>query len=92
MSTDGTLTEAQKIQQEVIPERKKSKAPDGGLAAWSVVLGSWCVLFCTFGWINSTNKPLPPRNIKRPLYHIDNDRCWSFPKLLRVDSTEPVFG
>ncbi|KAJ5425657.1 Major facilitator superfamily domain general substrate transporter [Penicillium sp. CMV-2018d] len=52
MSTDGTLTETQKIQ-EVIPEWKKSKAPDGGLAAWSVVLGSWCVLFCTFGWINS---------------------------------------
>lgn len=77
MSTDGTLTKThdtfqinatnspdseKKIQREVIPEWKKSKAPDGGLAAWSVVLGSWCVLFCTFGWINSTNKPLPPRS------------------------------
>ncbi|KGO36602.1 Major facilitator superfamily domain, general substrate transporter [Penicillium expansum] len=41
------------IQKEVIPQWKKNKAPDGGLAAWSVVLGSWCVLFCTFGWINS---------------------------------------
>lgn len=29
-------------------------APDGGLQAWLVVLGSWCSLFCTFGWINST--------------------------------------
>jgi MFS transporter, MCT family, aspergillic acid transporter len=29
------------------------EAPDGGLAAWSVVLGAWCVLFCSFGWINS---------------------------------------
>ncbi|KAK3370617.1 putative monocarboxylate transporter [Podospora didyma] len=28
-------------------------APDGGLQAWLVVLGSWCVLFCSFGWINS---------------------------------------
>ncbi|KAJ5147251.1 monocarboxylate permease [Penicillium atrosanguineum] len=27
-------------------------APDGGLQAWLVVLGSWCALFCTFGWIN----------------------------------------
>lgn len=77
MSTDGTLTEThdafqinainspdsgEKIQREVIPGWKKSNAPDGGLAAWSVVLGSWCVLFCTFGWINSTNKPLPPRS------------------------------
>ncbi|KAJ2896971.1 putative riboflavin transporter mch5 protein [Zalerion maritima] len=26
--------------------------PDGGFEAWSVVLGGWCVLFCTFGLIN----------------------------------------
>lgn len=31
------------------------EAPDGGLAAWSVVLGAWCALFCSFGWINSMN-------------------------------------
>ncbi|KAJ5987253.1 monocarboxylate transporter [Penicillium sp. IBT 35674x] len=28
-------------------------APDGGAKAWLVVLGAWCALFCTFGWINS---------------------------------------
>ncbi|KAJ5937938.1 monocarboxylate transporter [Penicillium verhagenii] len=28
-------------------------APDGGATAWLVVLGAWCALFCTFGWINS---------------------------------------
>jgi hypothetical protein len=27
--------------------------PDGGLQAWLMVLGAWCALFCTFGWINS---------------------------------------
>ncbi|PWY68683.1 monocarboxylate transporter [Aspergillus heteromorphus CBS 117.55] len=27
--------------------------PDGGFAAWSVVLGAWCALFCSFGWTNS---------------------------------------
>ncbi|RAH65477.1 MCT family MFS transporter [Aspergillus aculeatinus CBS 121060] len=27
--------------------------PDGGLAAWSVVFGAWCAMFCSFGWINS---------------------------------------
>ena len=27
--------------------------PDGGLMAWVQVLGSWCVLFCTFGLVNS---------------------------------------
>ncbi|PWY71133.1 monocarboxylate transporter [Aspergillus sclerotioniger CBS 115572] len=30
-----------------------SPPPDGGLAAWSVVVGAWCSLFCSFGWINS---------------------------------------
>ena len=28
-------------------------APDGGLAAWTVVLGTWCTSFCSFGWLNS---------------------------------------
>ena len=28
-------------------------APDGGLAAWLVVLGGFCVSFCSFGWLNS---------------------------------------
>lgn len=26
--------------------------PDGGIEAWLVVLGGWCALFCSFGWIN----------------------------------------
>lgn len=29
------------------------EAPDGGAAAWLVVLGAWCTSFCSFGWINS---------------------------------------
>lgn len=28
-------------------------APDGGRVAWLVVLGAWCVSFCSYGWINS---------------------------------------
>ncbi|KAF5986912.1 major facilitator superfamily transporter [Fusarium coicis] len=27
--------------------------PDGGTAAWMVVLGAWCCSFCSPGWINS---------------------------------------
>ena len=27
--------------------------PDGGAEAWLVVLGAWCGLFCSFGWLNS---------------------------------------
>lgn len=26
--------------------------PDGGLKAWLTVLGGFCALFCSFGWIN----------------------------------------
>ncbi|PSR85698.1 riboflavin transporter MCH5 [Coniella lustricola] len=29
-----------------------SDFPDGGFEAWSVVLGGWCGLFCTFGFIS----------------------------------------
>lgn len=29
-----------------------SQPPDGGAKAWLAVLGAWCCLFCTFGWIN----------------------------------------
>ncbi len=28
--------------------------PDGGLAAWTVVLGGFCTVFASFGWINCT--------------------------------------
>jgi len=26
--------------------------PDGGFQAWLVVLGGFCAVFCSFGWIN----------------------------------------
>ena len=29
-----------------------SEFPDGGLKAWSVVVGAFCCLFTSFGWIN----------------------------------------
>lgn len=39
------------------PERQdtddEDKIPDGGKTAWLVVLGAWCVSFCSYGWINS---------------------------------------
>ncbi|KAH8649808.1 major facilitator superfamily domain-containing protein [Xylariales sp. PMI_506] len=31
----------------------QNDAPDGGIKAWSVVFGAWCVSFCSFGWLNS---------------------------------------
>ena len=29
-----------------------SQFPDGGAAAWLVVAGAFCCVFCSFGWIN----------------------------------------
>ena len=40
------------------PKSQQGDAPDGGLAAWLVVLGAWCVSFCSFGWLNSMTKSL----------------------------------
>lgn len=37
------------------PKSREGDAPDGGTAAWLVVLGAWCVSFCSFGWLNSKN-------------------------------------
>lgn len=31
---------------------------DGGFAAWSVVFGAWCCLFCAFGWVNGMTTAL----------------------------------
>ena len=33
--------------------------PDGGFKAWLVVLGAFCCLFCSFGWINCIFPPSP---------------------------------
>lgn len=31
--------------------------PDGGLRAWLVVLGGFCTIFASFGWINCEQLP-----------------------------------
>ena len=33
--------------------------PDGGREAWLVVSGAFCVLFCSFGWINCKSRTIP---------------------------------
>jgi hypothetical protein len=44
--------------------------PDGGLEAWSVVLGGWLVLFSTFGYVNGESIGyLPFKDMKLTLIH-----------------------
>lgn len=33
-----------------------SPFPDGGARAWLTVLGTWCVMTSTFGWIQSVGQ------------------------------------
>jgi hypothetical protein len=35
------------------PAQAPPPFPEGGLRAWTVVAGSFCVLFCTFGYLNA---------------------------------------
>ncbi|KAI0000612.1 MFS general substrate transporter [Xylariaceae sp. FL0662B] len=49
-STPTVLKEADVLNQET---RITAPPPDGGLVAWVQVIGSWCVIFCTFGIVNS---------------------------------------
>lgn len=27
--------------------------PDGGIAAWLIVVGGWCAMFSSYGWLHS---------------------------------------
>ncbi|CAK7244541.1 MAG: hypothetical protein STHCBS139747_006083 [Sporothrix thermara] len=52
----STTDESPRVDEEKLdasPPSQRSPAPDGGLAAWTVVLGTWCTSFCSFGWLNS---------------------------------------
>ena len=52
---------------EKVPSRKgppggmldPSSFPDGGAKAWLCVLGGFCCLFCSFGWINGESSLIP---------------------------------
>lgn len=55
LSSDSTgiaRTEMENTKAESSPQLT-DEAPDGGTAAWLVVLGAWCTSFCSFGWLNS---------------------------------------
>lgn len=64
MATSATSTTSRSTVRSPVIDHEKQDAPvpptgpnpadfpDGGLKAWSVVLGAWCCLFASFGWIN----------------------------------------
>ena len=40
--------------EEKLAEPSPGPPPDGGLEAWLVVMGGFCTVFASFGWINCT--------------------------------------
>ena len=67
--------------------------PDGGFKAWSVVLGGWCCLFASFGWINCIG-------VFQDYYQRNELRGYSPSTVAWISSTEtfmmfagaPIFG
>lgn len=39
--------------EEIKAEQPQVTFPEGGLRAWSVVAGAFCISFCTFGYLNA---------------------------------------
>lgn len=67
--------------------------PDGGWEAWSVVLGGYCCLFCSFGWINCmcTSLDRVPLHPAVVLVLTNHCRYRCVPGLLPKQPTERLF-
>lgn len=53
LRAEGALIEKDGEKDVSVEDGKTDAPPDGGLTAWSVVLGAWCTSYCSFGWLNS---------------------------------------
>lgn len=67
----------------------QSPPPDGGFAAWCVVVGAWCTSFCSFGWLNSE---LEPWRLILPCIRLADfcHRYWHIPGLLREGTPQGI--
>ena len=53
---DEKAVEEQKAPPKLLPGFDPASFPDGGLRAWLVVMGAFCCLIVSFGWINCIGK------------------------------------
>lgn len=52
-SSEDKTQQAGVVATEPLNRAATNEAPDGGLQAWSVVIGGWCAMFISVGWNNA---------------------------------------
>jgi hypothetical protein len=60
--------------------------PDGGFEAWLSVVGGFCIVFASFGWINCKSITTKLLNF----LNADFFRYWCLPRLLSTKSAEII--
>ncbi len=68
-------------------EHSATAQVDGGTRAWLVVLGAWCVSFCSYGWINSESVPWLGCCVMGAFLSMAS-RCRRIPRVLRDGTVE----
>lgn len=71
---------------------KGNDAPDGGTAAWLVILGAWCSAFCSFGWLNCAYTRLVLRHAEYRVLMLIMTSCGHFPRVLPRTSPRRILG
>lgn len=66
-----------------------SQYPEGGREAWIVVVGAFCGLFVSFGWINcKSSSKVAAVWVKLTRRH---HRYWCLPGVLRIASAQAIY-
>jgi hypothetical protein len=76
----ATTNDSEVAQNDADSDNRKPR--DGGITAWLAVLGGFCGMFVSFGWINCTTSTICP-NTAAYKY-----RYWSVPELLSDTSAK----
>jgi len=83
-SNISSLSQQPDVEQKSVDVPAARIAPDGGVLAWSVVLGAWCTSFCSFGWLNSMSHA----SLCLTSFILTANRHWRLSRVLSERSTQ----